>query len=923
MDMLDNMVFLDLETTGLEAATNEIIEIGAVKYSKGEIQEYHQLVRPYRSYISPFIFKMCQGLKEEDLRQAPYLGEIEGELKSFIGDYPLICHNAMFEKSFLARLDPEIENPILDSLELFCVMKPGFPKHNLDYLTKNYLKEERRVQHRALEDARDTSRLVEKLFRELALWEYMQIAIEYMEGSGWNWLPYLKNIPPSGLVSQNRPSSTITDITGVKNDIEDKDNNKDKDKRKSYGPGDIEELMRDRDMWEDYFTGYEFREHQLKMALSFNESFQEGQALFQEAPTGSGKTLAYLLVAVLWAYENDQKVFISTNTKNLQNQVENDFYSLLGVLGLKGMTLTRIKGMGNYICRTRVEDQLALNPHNLDERLARLYMMNWVEAGVEGEIGDISYWFRKNNKGVEPLINSVRCRKEHCKKGECRYRQICFYQKKVRLMKRSSLCVVNHSLLLTWPSGFPKMEKLVVDEAHALEKDALACFTEEVSYTELKSLSLQLLQPGDKGYLSFLLYYAKDILENTGYKRAFEKVKQLETNIKITGSIMNNIRQEEVGRGDYSFKKEISPEWKELKEAVNKCSKDLRDMAGIIEEANDKVLLEKEGFEETALYQQGQDIMAICRSWSRILGDCFALEEDSFCRYLEINDYNWYLRITPLDVSGYFHDKVIENSQSIVLTSATLTENGSYNRIIRCLGFDSLDGEVIRCQKPVEPVFDYKNNCVLVLPDDFPGYGESLFTESVALLVQQVARMLGGKTLVLFTSIKRMEEVSRLIEEPLGVEGITCYTGKGFSRQGLVEMFKEDASAVLLGSRGFYEGVDIKGEQLSCVIIDKLSYPFPGDPVFKARKKYLSGLGKNWFQELSLSEATRNLRQQFGRLLRSQEDRGFVMVLDQLDKKSAPGSRIIKELPETEIFTGDIQNILEYMRNRYKKWGTL
>lgn len=914
MNMLDNMVFLDLETTGLDAATNEIIEIGAVKFSNGAVQEYHQLVRPSRSYISPFILKLCQGLKEEDLRQAPSLGDIEREFRDFLGDCPLVCHNVIFEKSFLARLSPGINNPFLDSLELFCIMKPGFSNHNLDYLIKNYLKEGGSVYHRALEDARDTSKLVEKIFNELSLTENLQTAIEYMEGSGWNWLPYLKNIPRSGLVSQTKTFSVSKGITGI---------TEEKTKEHSYSPGDIEELMRDNEIWEKHFPGYEFREHQLKMALSFARAFQDGQALFQEAPTGSGKTLAYLLVAVLWAHESGQKVFISTNTKNLQNQVEKDFNSLLGVLDLKGMSLTRIKGIGNYICRTRVEDQLALRPEDLDERLARLYLMNWVEAGLEGEVGDISYWFRKNNKAVGPLINAIRCRKEHCTKGECKHRQKCFYQRKVKLMKESSICIVNHSLLLTWPSGFPKIEKLVVDEAHALEKDALSCFSEEVSYSELKNLCFQLLQPKDKGYLTFLLYYAKNILENTGYKRVFKKMEQLEIGIQTMGSIIKSIKQDEKDSGDYNFKKEISASWEDLEEAVNNCSAVLRDMASIIEEANDKVLSEREDFRETALCQQGQDIISICRGWSRIMGDCFVLEEDDFCRYLEINDYNWYFRITPLDVSGYFHNKVIENTDSMVMTSATLTEGGSYERIIRCLGFDSLEEDSIRCEKPGEPIFDYKNNCVLALPNDLPGYGKHLFIESVSHLVQQVAKMLGGKTLVLFTNVKRMEEVAKRVEEPLGVEGITCYVGKGFSRQGLVEMFKEDTNGVLLGSKGFYEGVDIKGERLSCVIIDKLSYPFPEEPVFKARKKLLSSMGKNWFKELSMSEVTRNLRQQFGRLLRSQDDRGFVLVLDQLDRKSVSGRRIIRELPETEVFTGSMQDVLAYMRDKYKNWGTL
>lgn len=901
---MEDIIFLDIETTGL-GETDEIIEIGAVKVNHGKKQTYQQLINPSVGRISPRIFKLCRGISEENLKSSPSFDDIREEFLEFIGDLPLICHNASFEKRMLEKaLGRELKNTLLDSLELSCLFKPHFPSHGLQYLLQHYLKEGRIEEHRALADARDTMKLVQKLFVDLAAKDYdlLDETLQKMHGTKWNWLPYLQEITPTSLKQVTSAASAY-----------------EKDEPECiYTLDDIEHLLKNDKAWQKHFQGYIFRPQQQQMALSVADSFMSKQAIFIEAPTGSGKTLAYLLVALIFAVNEKEQVFISTNTKNLQQQVLDELPRMAAVLGIENIRFTDMKGISNYACRRRVEEE-AKNPGgDLETKLARSFLLNWVRRTNTGVLDDISYWFRRNNPSLNSLISMVGCRREDCDGNECSFKNECFYRRTVERMRKAHLCLINHSLLLTWPGGYPEIKRLIIDEAHALEEKSFDAFTREVSSYELGQLLGRLIQSGNRGYLHYLLFYGRKVLPALEIKPVLDTIDQVRQYADDIALLLEPFKDEK-----YSKRMGIPKKYDELEAAALSLSSGLATLARFLEETMEEISVKDEDFGKTTLFRQCEEYMKICRAWSGLLENCFQEEDDEQnCHYLECSRNYWSFRIAPLAVAELFHSKVLSGCDSLVLTSATLAEKDGYDRHVRALGFDRMEQKRVIFADPLPDVYDYWQNSVLAIPSDSPGYNNNGFADYAAKAIIGAAKKLGGRTMALFTSLERMQRVIEKVRIPLEKEGISVLGGENSSRRADLEHFREDENAVLFGSRGFFEGVDVSGPALSCIIIDKLSFPFQNDPLLKARVNYLEKKGLNPFNELLLADVKKTLRQQFGRLIRSETDRGFVLVLDQLGGGKRYRDSVLEELPGPQIVKNvKLDEILNKMKERFVEWG--
>lgn len=902
---MDRAVFLDPETTGL-GETDEIIEIGAVKLAEGKTETYRQLVNPSKSSLSPRIFKLCRGLTEEELRRSTRFAEIKKEFLEFVAGYPLVCHNAAFEKRMLEKaLGEELKNTFLDTLELFVLLKPHLPRHSMEYLIRHYLKEDRSEAHRALEDAQDTARLVRKLFADLSADDagILENTLQLMRGTGWGWLKYLEKISPTMQHPTGTPPVIGKTVPHCK-----------------YTLGDVIELLEDEERWQKYLPGYRVRPQQLKMAEAVADAFQSGRALFIEAPTGSGKTLGYLLPAVIWALREREKVFISTNTKNLQEQILKELPVIAAVLGIENINFTDMKGIFNYACRRKVEEEAKLPGGDLDTRLARCYLLNWAKLSTTGEIEEISYWFRLNNKYFSRLINTVRCRREDCEGQECSFNKECFYHRRVREMQSSHLCTINHSLLLTWPGGYPEIKRLIIDEAHSLEEKAFEAFSRGLSSHDLAHFLQGLVQGSDRGYLNYLRFYGRKVLPAVDIKPALDTVERIRGYSGDISMLLEKLREGK--SSSYPLRCEVPRDNDELEEAVISLSSALASLARFLEDKITLISARDTDFENNRLFRQGEEYMKTCRFWAGILEDCFGEEKEDSCCYLECSESSWSFRIAPLDVAGPFYGRVISGCNSLVLTSATLAEKKTYERFARALGFGRLEPEKVVYREPLPHVYDYAQNSVLALPSDSPRYLSANFKGYAAKAVIAMAKMLGGRTMVLFTSLERMEKVMETVRLPLEKEGISVLGGKSSSRRADLAHFKEDKGSVLFASRGFFEGVDIKGPALSCIIIEKLSFAFPDDPLYRARSSYLQEMGLEPFLELDLANAVKTLRQQFGRLIRSETDRGVVLVLDQLGGGKWYCDYIINELPGPRLLSGiALDEVVQKIKEVFLEWG--
>ena len=941
MPFLDNVVFLDLETTGFFPGENVIIEVGAVKVQGGSREEFQRLVNPGKEPVPLQILELCQGLKIDELKKAPPLDQVMEELKEFIGDMPLVCHNAAFESAFLEKaLDGELPNAVLDSLELFCLFKPHFPYQNLDYLARCYLELNRGEEHRALADARDTMEAVEKLLQELQGQdaELLNRALDLMQGTDWPWMQYLQQLPlalstqkASREKQQGEPagsgafSKTRSGNTGIKSTLQD-----------------VSSILHDSGRWQEKFPAYQAKEQQVELAEKIADAFQENSALFAEAPTGSGKTLAYLLVAMLWAAEHNERVYISTNTRNLQEQIKEELPRLAAVLGDDRFPAADIKGISNYVCRARVEGEInrlagaedkekGNNKKNTpgsskrEERLARLFLHNWARRTETGEVEEIPYWFYKNYTPLQRLLRLVRCSREECQRYNCNYFGSCFYQNKVEEMHRSLITVMNHSLLLTWPPSYPEIKKLIIDEAHNLEEKAFDSFTAVAESEELKNTMFRLSRREgvEEGLLYNLRHAYRRIHPGASFKETLQLVEQIKEKLSAVSSELKRLAQENQtsgGNTEHGFTSFLLPGWQGLKQEAADLSSLLENLGLQIKNTLEEIVQHDDTFQDKPLYHISQAYYRNCGSLAETLKECFNGERDDVCRYVEVKNqgHYWKFCLAPLDVSRHFYDKVLAEAESVILTSATLSEGGSYERLKDVLGFNLM--EEVRDAEPGKHVFNYRDNCVLAMSADSPGHKDPGFVDYTARGIIRVAKLLGGRTMALFSNNRRMQEVYRKVEPELEKEGIITLAGHQHSRNNMAGHLRQKPHTVLLGSRSFFEGVDISGPALSCIIIDKLPFPFPGEPLHQARERYLKELGRDPFRELSVSTMLRTFRQQFGRLIRSEEDFGFVVVMSQLNSSSRYFRAIQNELPPVRVVEGNLEKILGEMEARFHEW---
>ncbi|UMZ73117.1 putative ATP-dependent helicase DinG [Natranaerofaba carboxydovora] len=933
---MSDLIYLDIETTGLDSKKDEIIEIGAIKVTSEKVEKFHRIIKPEKEHIPLHIYDLCEGLTENDIQKGYLFNEIEDEFYDFIEDLPIVCHNAKFEKSFLEEaLNFPIYNKFLDSLELFCIFKPHFSHHNIDYLIKNYLQETRDEKHRALEDAYDTRILVEKLLDDLISTDIdlLEDSLDYMDFSDWPWLPYLDDIlydyknNKVDIDNIFEESEDISEDLFIGNDI-------------FYSLDDLEEIMRDEELWEKEFPNYEFRNEQYEIARTMTEAFENEQVFFVEAPTGIGKTLSYLLVATIWAYDKDEKVFISTNTKNLQQQVHEEIPKIARLLGFDNLKITDLKGIENYACKEKINKEIQKTSKNLSERLTKLYLRNWSKRAASGDLdGETSYWFAKNNEYFkehkEELFNAIRCKSEDCYKSNCNYNQECFHKRKLNDLEESHLCTINHSLLLNWP-GYTNIDKVIIDEAHNLEEQSLNSFTERVSSSDLKFLKNRLTQ-GNKALLILLQYYiSNNNLEGIEIDSCYNIIYGIDDEldeIRKKGNELAKKGNKSDYDDKYTFRDKILDD--EFIKLINSCRQTLLRIADEIENVSNQILKIKSEFETQDLYVMTLEYIKKCRKWAGILNKS-TNPSSGFCSYFEMHPnkkdekqkvnnkekqyYKWQICHAPLNIDDNFYENVIKNTSGSMVTSATLVRNGSYEEIIKALGFDNLGEEKIKTLPPIDPVFDYHNNSVLAIPTNVPtlDYNSEEFLDFMANTIIETSEIINGRTMVLFLSLERMGIVIDKVKDTLEQKGIRVYDART-SREKKVKEFKKQRGGVLFGSRSLFAGVDIKGYALSCLIIEKLDFPYPYSPYYKDKAEQLECKGQDAFRELSLRKAIFTLRQQFGRLIRTREDKGFVLLVG-VNRNKSYYNELIGELPDPYKFEGDLESIKNLMVEKFEEW---
>jgi ATP-dependent DNA helicase DinG len=626
--------------------------------------------------------------------------------------------------------------------------------------------------------------------------------------------------------------------------------------------------------------GFEPRTGQVEMAEAVASVLTRRGVLLAEAGTGTGKTLAYLIPAIL----SRERVLVSTGTKNLQEQIFfKDLPVLREVLGVP-FTATCMKGRGNYLCLHRF-DAFRESPaiRSRDEAAQLRILEEWSQHTESGDRAEI-----ENLPEDLPFWPDIAATTENCIGAECPRFGDCFVVRMRQRAAESDVVIVNHHLLCadaavrqsTFGEVIPRCSHAIVDEAHQLEDVATQYFGLSLSSYRVDGL-------------------VRDVERAVGARLIADRERREQMALDA-----NRIR--DAARAFFSALQMLRYEWpaaRGIEARVRVKSKDLAALgedgaalADKLEALESDVALAKEAPEE---------VLAIGRRAGEIKNDLrFLLRADDpdYVYFLEMRGRGVFLKASPIDVSAMIRNVLLDRMDSTVLTSATLTVDGSFDYLRSRLGVRSAN------ELRLDSEFDYARQSVIYLPRGLPDPRRPDFTVAAAREIVSILKLTSGRAFVLFTSYANLREVHRLaaseLEYPILVQGSA-------PRSALLRDFKATPHAVLLATSSFWQGVDVVGEALSCVIIDKLPFASPADPVTAARVEAIGARGGSPFGEYQIPLAILALKQGLGRLLRHRQDRGVLAVLDPRLKTMAYGRRFLASLPPAPV-THDLRDVARF-----------
>lgn len=621
----------------------------------------------------------------------------------------------------------------------------------------------------------------------------------------------------------------------------------------------------------EWHPQYEFRPGQLEMAEEVERALKEKRHLIVEAGTGTGKTLAYLVPAIL----SGQRVVVSTGTKSLQEQLFfKDIPFLQKHIG-RELRVCYMKGRGNYACRQKIYDA-EKEPilSGLEEVNDFQLIRQWEQ---ETEVGD-----RSEIKLLPPTSSAwakLDARKELCSGDKCLQFERCFITKMQQRARESDIVIVNHHLFFAdlavrgeeYGGVIPEYEAVIFDEAHEIETVAGAYFGQSVSSYMVAELRRDVLSVSRrKGFGSDSLDRTLTLLDETS-RRLFDCFPEQE------------------GRTGFShqrqFLEEHNKEYIDLLHALDLTSTDLK----LVKDASE---------ETTPLLRRTEEIRDRLKFWMRA-------DDPRYVYWIERRGPGVNLEATPIDVAAMLREKLFGPVSTIIMTSATLAVAGTFDYLQKRLGIQSPRTSI------VSSPFDYQKQAVLYVPHHLPDPRDASFIDKAVEETKHLLDISEGRAFVLFTSYQQMrmfhERLSFRIDYPCLLQG----TGPNTA---LLDEFRSTKNCVLFATASFWQGIDVPGDQLSCVIIDRLPFAVPSDPIVDARVRAIRDSGGNPFFDYQVPEAAITLKQGFGRLIRSKADRGILAILDNRITAKRYGQIFFDSLPDY-AFTLDRAELERFFRN--------
>lgn len=673
---------------------------------------------------------------------------------------------------------------------------------------------------------------------------------------------------------------------------------------------------------------FEERPVQVKLLQNIAKGFNENKIAVYEAGTGVGKSYAYLIPSVLWALNNSERVVISTGTINLQQQLcEKDIPAVEKIIGKK-IKFVLMKGRQNYICRRRLADAASILDLFEGESDELKKIAEWAESSKTGSKSDLSFMPTEN------VWSKVNSESDACMGMRCPFHSECFVMKVRKEAAGANLIVVNHHLLFADiqsrmnGAGYddaavlPPYRHIVFDEAHGIENAATSFFSESFNRFKLNKLIGQMYRKrknSESGHLCTIAILSSNEEKAAGAYDITSRIKNALLNVEIAAKdLLGN---------DYTMRlfEGTARNFGPLLVAIGNLAQAIGDFTTLIQEIMEGIA---DDDKDVPAFWESKIIVRRLETYLLLLKDFGVWDEKreyvfwiqkkrlppDMARDADDAEYITFTQ-TPLEISHLMNEGVYEQMASVICTSATLKTGRDYNYWMRRTGVN-FAGEERVLRGEFQSPFPYEKNMLLAVPKDAPLPDSMEYQQYIEMAIPRLINAAEGRTLVLFTSYESLKSAHRTAVASLkGFAGRIMKQGDDDNSK-LLEAFKKENESVLFATDSFWQGVDIPGESLSQVIIVKLPFTVPNDPVFVARSEAIEKKGGSSFMELSVPEAVIKFRQGIGRLIRRSDDKGVVVVLDRRIYEKRYGSIFISSMPECKKVYEPLKDITERI-NRF------
>ena len=910
-------VALDLETTGLDPNRDHIIEVGAVKFQGSRtIETLETYVNPYTPI--PHFVQRLTGIRQRDVEAAPPFAVVAGSLAEFVGSLPLIGHNVSFDLQFLAKHGLSLSNTSYDTWDLAAVLLPTSTEYSLPLLARDLGINHKRP-HRALDDAQITRRVF------LALLERLE-ELDPAVSSQVRVISDRARWPFGDLLDGKGTARATVGLGGI--DVRDLESRlaRPQAPRRPKESGKVDEaeaasLASAGGLLSRSFPAFEHRPQQVAMLSAVTRAYNEGNHLIVEGGTGVGKSVAYLVPSILFAVRTGARVVVSTNTINLQEQLlQKDIPALVkaleegGVIPAGEVRAVSLKGRANYLCVRRWSNLSRSDGLSVDEARLLSKCLVWLQSTRLGDRAEL------NLAGRDGALWG---RVSAGDKGRCLGLRegACFLRAARERAEAAHVVVVNHALLLSdlarGGTLIPEYQHLIIDEAHHLEDEATRQMGFQVSQDwlveRLEDLSRWLAEIKNLlGSASLSEVQRRDAQELVGEVEGFtSRLREAWGRLwAVVEEFIWNHRSNASERVQLRITRStrVQPGWSEVEVAWENCHLILSETQVRMEKLHHYLdLLPLEGMADPSTVLSNLETWledsAELRDRLHSLVDAPA-REDHIDWITQGDDSTSVLHSAPLDVGTLLKKQLFDQKECVVLTSATLSIQGTFQFIRQRLGLEEAD------EMLVGSPFNYKKAAFLAIPEDIPEPGAVGYRETLERGLGSIVKAAQGYTMVLFTSHAALRAARQTLIDTVEPEGIPVLAqGVDGPPHRVLRSFTERPQSVLLGTSSFWEGVDLPSGVLRVLVLARLPFNVPTEPTFAARAEQY----EDPFGQYAVPQAVLRFRQGFGRLIRNSRDQGAVIVLDRRILGKSYGRAFLDSLPSCTVKTGPLAAIPEYV----------